>query len=86
MFCPKRQGFFPIIFQRVQDSLSPEELSQFASCTTLEERIIFVWGLYRVDTIFRELLRPLYGEKDASRSAEKREAGNAQFSNINISL
>ena len=80
MFCPKRQGFFPIIFQRVQDSLSPEEISEFSSCSTLEERISFVWGLYRVDKIFKELLHPLYGERNESRSAEKREAGNAQFS------
>ena len=79
MFCPKRQGFFPIIYQRVQDSLSPEEVSEFEKCSTLEERIVFVWGLYRVDSIFKELLKPLYGEKKSSRSAEKREAGNAQF-------
>ena len=79
MFCPKRQGFFPIIYQRVQDSLSPEEISEFEKCSTLEERIVFVWGLYRVDSIFKELLKPLHGEKNNSRSAEKREAGNAQF-------
>ena len=79
MFCPKRQGFFPIIFQQVQDSLSPEEISEFANCTTLEERIIFVWGLYRVESIFKKLLNPLYGEKNDKLSAEKREAGNAQF-------
>ena len=79
MFCPKRQGFFPIIYQRVQDSLSPEELSDFGKCSTLEERIVFVWGLYRVESIFKELLKPLYGDKNNTRSAEKREAGNAQF-------
>ena len=79
MFCPKRQGFFPIIFQRVLDSLSPEERSQFAEYKTLEERITFIWGLYRVESIFKELIKPLYGEKNATRSNEKREAGNAQF-------
>ena len=79
MFCPKRQGFFPIIFQRVQESLSPEELSQFASFATLEERILFLWGLYRVESTFKQLLKPLYGDKNGDRSAEKREAGNAQF-------
>jgi tetratricopeptide (TPR) repeat protein len=79
MFCPKRQGFFPIIYQRVQDSLSPEEISEFEKCSTLEERIVFVWGLYRVDTIFKELLKPIYGEKNSSGSAKKRDAGNAQF-------
>ena len=79
MFCPKRQGFFPIIYQRVQDSLSPEEISEFEKFSTLDERIVFVWGLYRVDSIFKELLKPLHGEKNNSRSAEKREAGNAQF-------
>ena len=79
MFCPKRQGFFPVIFQRVQDSLSPEEISEFERCATLEERIVFVWGLYRVDSIFKQLLIPLYGEKNDISSAKKREAGNAQF-------
>ena len=79
MFCPKRQGFFPIIFQQVQDSLSPEEISEFSNCTTLEERITFVWGLYRAESIFKKLLKPVYGEKNANRSAEKRDAGNAQF-------
>ena len=79
MFCPKRQGFFPIIFQQVQDSLSPEEISQFASFTTLEERIIFMWNLYKVESTFKKCLYPIYGEKNAKRSAEKRDAGNAQF-------
>ena len=79
MFCPKRQGFFPIIFKRVQDSLSPEEVSEFERCSSLEERITFMWSLYRVQSIFKELLKPLYGEKNSKKSAEKREAGNAQF-------
>ena len=79
MFNPKRQGFFPIIFKRVQDSLSPEEISKFEKCETLEERITFVWGLYRVESIFKDLLNKYCGEKDNHRSAEKREAGNAQF-------
>ena len=79
MFNPKRQGFFPIIFKRVQDSLSPEEISEFENCKTLEERITFVLGIYRVESTFKDLITKYYGEKDNKRSGEKREAGNAQF-------
>ena len=79
MFNPKRQGFFPVIFKRVQDSLSPEEISDFEKCSSLEDKISFVWGLYRVESIFKDLITKYYGEKDNKRSAEKREAGNAQF-------
>lgn len=79
MFSPERQGFFPLVFQRVKDSLSPEEFCKFSSFKTLEERIAFVYDLYRVKSIFKDLIKPLYGEKNGARSAEKREAGNAQF-------
>ena len=51
MFCPKRQGFFPIIYQRVQDSLSPEEVSEFEKCSTLEERIVFVQKSTRAKSV-----------------------------------
>ena len=32
-----------------------------------------------MQSIFKDLLKPLYGEKNSKKSAEKREAGNAQF-------
>ena len=67
MFCPTRKGFFPLLYHKLTESLSREELSSFSSLTSNEERLSFLWRLPRLssefeDNLFR-LVKPMHGDK-----------------------
>ena len=79
MFNPKKEGFFPILYQKVIDSLGPEQRVKFSQCRTLEDRIQFVWDLEIVAASTEAICKPYLGNKSAQRSDKHREAGNAQF-------
>ncbi len=87
MFCPKKKGFFPLIHQQVQDSLTPEDWQAFSALTTSEDRLKFVLSLPRLrpdhrDNLFR-VVRPLHGDKSRKRSEEARKELNAaQYSTL----
>lgn len=83
MFCPKRKGFFPIVLHKFTQGLTDEEERTFIKLETLEDRIDYVRELIgdsRPDgEIFRNLIRPVYGDRNSKASVDKREAGNAAF-------
>ena len=67
MFCPTRKGFFPLLYHKLTESLSREELASFSSLTSNEERLSFLWRLPRLssefeDNLFR-LVKPMHGDK-----------------------
>ena len=58
MFCPKKKGFFPFLYTKLDESLSLEERKTFAGLTTHEDRLKFVLNLPRTsseneDNLFR---------------------------------
>ena len=71
MFCPNRKGFFPLLYHKLTESLSREELTQFSSLTSYEERLSFLMRLPRLssefeDNLFR-LIKPMHGDKVSKR-------------------
>lgn len=84
MYNPKQTGFFPLIQLKIEESLSPQEKSQYLNLTSLEEKIKWLNNLPRVssedqDNILRAIIKPNYGLKSAEKSVKNREAGNSQF-------
>ena len=69
MFCPNRKGFFPLLYTKLTESLSAEELAAFSSLSGggYEERLSFLMRLPRLssefeDNLFR-LIKPMHGDK-----------------------
>lgn len=87
MFCSKKKGYFPFLAQKIQESLSVEDKSTFASFKTLEDRLKFVLSLPRLSSAYEDnlfkIIKPLRGEKSKEKSEENREAGNASFHSKN---
>ena len=70
MFCPNRKGFFPLLYTKLTESLSREEMAEFSSLGGYEERLAFLWRQPRLssefdDNLFR-LIKPMHGDKVSS--------------------
>ncbi len=42
MFCPKKKGFFPLLYAKFKDSITEEELKAFADLDSNEQRVALV--------------------------------------------
>ena len=70
MFCPNRKGFFPLLYTKLTESLSREEMAEFSSLSGYDERLAFLWRQPRLssefdDNLFR-LIKPMHGDKVGS--------------------
>ena len=67
MFCPNRKGFFPLMYTKLTDGLSPEDLAAFSALSGYEERLSFLMRLPRLASEFENnlfrLIKPMYGDK-----------------------
>ena len=84
MYNPKLAGFFPLIQLKFEEGLSEAEKAQYLGLANLEDKIRWLHKLPRIssgdnDNVLHAILRPEYGSKTRQKSAENREAGNAQF-------
>ena len=68
MFCPNRKGFFPLLYHKLTEGLSTEELAEFSSLNGYEERLSFLMRLPRLSSEFEDLnlfrlIKPMHGDK-----------------------